>query len=117
MFSVLVWFKCVFSLISYVTDLFNSGSFVWLQVILSGDVSDVGGFRLFRSQDFGLTFVSTDLPFEPLIQILYNPGDCNKLLTLSIMVYSQGFGVSIKENLSSPEVNDFLISQLGMGKY
>uniref|UniRef100_A0A3P8NXI3 VPS10 domain-containing protein n=1 Tax=Astatotilapia calliptera TaxID=8154 RepID=A0A3P8NXI3_ASTCA len=67
------------------------------KVILSGDVSDVGGFRLFRSQDFGLTFVSTDLPFEPLIQILYNPGDCNKLLTLSIMMdlwLSEDFGAT-----------------------
>uniref|UniRef100_A0A8D3C558 VPS10 domain-containing protein n=1 Tax=Scophthalmus maximus TaxID=52904 RepID=A0A8D3C558_SCOMX len=54
------------------------------KVILTGDVSEIGGFRLFRSQDFGLTFVPTNLPFEPLIQMLYNPGDCNALLTLSI---------------------------------
>uniref|UniRef100_A0A3Q1GN19 Sortilin 1a n=1 Tax=Acanthochromis polyacanthus TaxID=80966 RepID=A0A3Q1GN19_9TELE len=54
------------------------------KVILTGDVSEIGGFRLFRSRDFGLTFVSNDLPFEPLIQMLYNPGDCNTLLTLSI---------------------------------
>ncbi|KAG7238326.1 hypothetical protein INR49_031037 [Caranx melampygus] len=56
------------------------------KVILTGDVSEVGGFRLFRSQDFGLTFVATDLPFEPLIQMLYNPGDSNVLLSLSITV-------------------------------
>lgn len=61
---------------------------VWFQVILTGDVSEIGGFRLFRSQDFGLTFVPTNLPFEPLIQMLYNPGDCNALLTLSITVLS-----------------------------
>lgn len=59
---------------------------VWFQVILTGDVSEIGGFRLFRSQDFGLTFIPSDLPFEPLIQMLYNPGDCNTLLTLSITV-------------------------------
>ncbi|KAF7654316.1 hypothetical protein LDENG_00071560 [Lucifuga dentata] len=56
------------------------------KVILTGDLSEIGGFRLFRSQDFGLSFVSTDLPFEPLIQMLYNPGDSNTLLTLSIML-------------------------------
>ncbi|MEQ2198060.1 hypothetical protein XENOCAPTIV_007174 [Xenoophorus captivus] len=56
------------------------------KVILTGDVSEFGGFRLFRSRDFGLTFEPTDLPFVPLIQMLYNPGDCNTLLTLSITV-------------------------------
>ena len=54
--------------------------------MLTGDVSEIGGFRLFRSRDFGMTFVPTDLPFEPLIQMLYNPGDCNTLMTLSITV-------------------------------
>lgn len=54
--------------------------------MLTGDVSEVGGFRLFRSQDFGMTFIPTDLPFEPLIQMLYNPADCNVLLTLSTKV-------------------------------
>ncbi|KAK5912754.1 hypothetical protein CesoFtcFv8_002594 [Champsocephalus esox] len=67
------------------------------KVILTGDVSDIGGFKLFRSQDFGLTFVPTDLPFEPLIQMLYNPGDCNTLVTLSIMLdlwLSEDFGAT-----------------------
>ncbi|KAK5872729.1 hypothetical protein PBY51_013403 [Eleginops maclovinus] len=67
------------------------------KVILTGDVSDIGGFKLFRSQDFGITFVPTDLPFEPLIQMLYNPGDCNTLVTLSIMFdlwLSEDFGVT-----------------------
>lgn len=54
--------------------------------MLTGDVSEIGGFKLFRSQDFGLTFDPTDLPFEPLIQMMYNPRDCNVLLTLSITV-------------------------------
>lgn len=57
--------------------------------MLTGDISEIDGFRLFRSRDFGMTFVSTDLPFEPLIQMLYNPGDCNTLLTLSIKVSDQ----------------------------
>ncbi|KAM9408225.1 sortilin-like [Pholidichthys leucotaenia] len=67
------------------------------KVILTGDVSDTGGFRLFHSQDFGLTFISTDLPFEPLIQMLYNPGDCNALVTLSVTLdlwLSEDFGAT-----------------------
>ncbi|XP_039971651.1 sortilin-like [Xiphias gladius] len=67
------------------------------KVILTGDVSEIGGFRLFRSQDFGLTFVPTDLPFDPLIQMLYNPGDCNALVTLSITLelwLSEDFGTT-----------------------
>ncbi|GAA6215882.1 sortilin-like [Lates japonicus] len=67
------------------------------KVILTGDVSEMGGFRLFRSQDFGLTFAPTDLPFEPLIQMLYNPGDCNALMTLSITLdlwLSEDFGTT-----------------------
>eukprot|EP00064_Thunnus_orientalis_P004242 superscaffoldBa00000380_g4253 len=67
------------------------------KVILTGDVSEIGGFRLFRSQDFGLTFIPSDLPFEPLIQMLYNPRDCNALLTLSITLdlwLSEDFGAT-----------------------
>ncbi|XP_075316758.1 sortilin-like [Odontesthes bonariensis] len=67
------------------------------KVILTGDVSEIGGFRLFRSQDFGLTFVPTDLTFEPLIQMLYNPGDSNNLLTLSTTLdlwLSEDFGAT-----------------------
>ncbi|XP_038154064.1 sortilin-like [Cyprinodon tularosa] len=67
------------------------------KVILTGDVSEYGGFRLFRSRDFGLTFEPTDLPFVPLIQMLYNPRDCNTLLTLSITLdlwLSEDFGAT-----------------------
>ncbi|XP_045884987.1 sortilin-like isoform X1 [Micropterus dolomieu] len=67
------------------------------KVMLTGDVSEIGGFRLFRSQDFGMTFVPTDLPFEPLIQMLYNPGDGNTLVTLSISLdlwLSEDFGAT-----------------------
>ncbi|XP_067361736.1 sortilin-like isoform X3 [Channa argus] len=67
------------------------------KLILTGDVSETGGFRLFRSQDFGMTFVPTVLPFEPLIQMLYNPVDCNALLTLSIKLdlwISEDFGAT-----------------------
>uniref|UniRef100_A0AAQ4NNY0 VPS10 domain-containing protein n=1 Tax=Gasterosteus aculeatus aculeatus TaxID=481459 RepID=A0AAQ4NNY0_GASAC len=67
------------------------------KVMLTGDVSEIGGFKLFRSQDFGLTFDPTDLPFEPLIQMMYNPRDCNVLLTLSITLdlwLSEDFGAT-----------------------
>uniref|UniRef100_A0A667WGR2 Sortilin 1a n=1 Tax=Myripristis murdjan TaxID=586833 RepID=A0A667WGR2_9TELE len=67
------------------------------KVILTCDLSEIGGFRLFRSQDFGVSFVPTDLPFEPLIQMLYNPGDCNVLMTLSVMLdlwLSEDFGAT-----------------------
>uniref|UniRef100_A0A8C6SBN8 Sortilin 1a n=1 Tax=Neogobius melanostomus TaxID=47308 RepID=A0A8C6SBN8_9GOBI len=67
------------------------------KVILTGDVSDLGGFKLFRSHDFGLTFEPTDLPFEPLIQMLFNPADCDVLLTLSITLdlwLSEDFGTT-----------------------
>nr|XP_020448516.1 sortilin-like isoform X2 [Monopterus albus] len=67
------------------------------KVILTGGVSETGRFRLFRSQDFGLTFVPTDLPFQPLIQMLYNPGDCNTLLTISVTLdlwLSKDFGAT-----------------------
>ncbi|XP_056886189.1 sortilin-like [Takifugu flavidus] len=67
------------------------------KVMLTGDVSETRGFRLFRSRDFGLTFDPVDLPFEPLIQMLYNPGDCNIILTLSVMLdlwLSEDFGAT-----------------------
>ncbi|XP_072317975.1 sortilin-like, partial [Eucyclogobius newberryi] len=67
------------------------------KVILTGDVSDLGGFKLFRSHDFGLNFDPTDLPFEPLIQMLFNPSDCDVLLTLSITLdlwLSEDFGAT-----------------------
>ncbi|KAM9860209.1 sortilin-like [Aulostomus maculatus] len=67
------------------------------KVILTGDVSEIGGYRLFRSQDFGLTFISSELPFEPLIQMIYNPGDSNAILTLSITLdlwLSEDFGTT-----------------------
>ncbi|XP_057701707.1 sortilin-like [Corythoichthys intestinalis] len=67
------------------------------KVILTADVSDIGGFRLFRSRNFGRSFETSELPFEPLIQMLYNPGDCNILLTLSIRLdlwLSEDFGAT-----------------------
>ncbi|XP_061544055.1 sortilin-like isoform X2 [Phycodurus eques] len=67
------------------------------KVILTADVSVIGGFRLFRSRNFGQTFETSELPFEPLIQMLYNPGDSNILLTLSIKLdlwLSDDFGAT-----------------------
>ncbi|KAG7494011.1 sortilin-like [Solea senegalensis] len=65
------------------------------KVILVGEVSEIGGFRLFSSQDFGLTFVPNDMPFEPLYQMQFNPRDSNILLSLSITLdlwLSEDFG-------------------------
>ncbi|XP_068598081.1 sortilin-like [Brachionichthys hirsutus] len=53
------------------------------KVMLTGNVAEDRRFKLFCSQDFGLSFVSNELPFEPLIEMLYDPEDCNVLLTLS----------------------------------
>ncbi|XP_053724583.1 sortilin-like [Synchiropus splendidus] len=67
------------------------------KVILTGDVSEMGGFRLFRSHDFGLTFTASDLPFEPLIQMLFDPDNSNTLLTLSSSLdlwLSEDFGTT-----------------------
>ncbi|XP_029509649.1 sortilin-like [Oncorhynchus nerka] len=68
----------------------NSG-----RVIMTGDVSEGGGSRIFRSLDYGHSFSPVDLPFFPLIQTLYNPNDSNVLLTLSISLdlwLSEDFG-------------------------
>uniref|UniRef100_A0A8C6SD88 Sortilin 1a n=1 Tax=Neogobius melanostomus TaxID=47308 RepID=A0A8C6SD88_9GOBI len=75
------------------------------KVILTGDVSDLGGFKLFRSHDFGLTFEPTDLPFEPLIQMLFNPADCDVLLTLSITVQALSIRFSMRVTNSTQENN------------
>nr|XP_025976255.1 sortilin isoform X2 [Dromaius novaehollandiae] len=57
----------------------NSG-----KVILTGDVSGGSrGGRIFRSSDFAKNFVQTDLPFHPLVQILYHPQNSDYLLALS----------------------------------
>uniref|UniRef100_A0A674D706 Sortilin 1b n=1 Tax=Salmo trutta TaxID=8032 RepID=A0A674D706_SALTR len=56
----------------------NSG-----KVILTGDVSGSLGSRIFISRDFGNSFEQQDLPFNPLMQITYNPRDANVLLVIS----------------------------------
>ncbi|XP_065103080.1 sortilin 1b [Paramisgurnus dabryanus] len=56
----------------------NSG-----KVILTGDASGGSGARIFRSKDFGRSFVLTELPFHPLMQIIYNPQDTEVLVAIS----------------------------------
>ncbi|XP_052340658.1 sortilin-like [Oncorhynchus keta] len=56
----------------------NSG-----KVILTGDVSGSLGSRIFISRDFGNSFEQQDLPFNPLMQITYNPRDAKVLLVIS----------------------------------
>lgn len=56
----------------------NSG-----KVILTGEVSGTLGSRIFLSDDFGKSFTHQDLPFIPLMQIIYNPDNSSELLVLS----------------------------------
>ncbi|KAG7332459.1 hypothetical protein KOW79_004293 [Hemibagrus wyckioides] len=57
----------------------NSG-----KVILTGDMSDNGGSRIFLSTDFGESFSQSDLSFNPRMQIIYNPQNSNVLVTISV---------------------------------
>lgn len=52
-------------------------------MILTGDVSGGHGSHIFVSDDFGKSFSHQDLPFVPLMQIMYNPENSNVLLVLS----------------------------------
>uniref|UniRef100_A0A8C6TJY8 Sortilin 1b n=1 Tax=Neogobius melanostomus TaxID=47308 RepID=A0A8C6TJY8_9GOBI len=56
----------------------NSG-----KVILTAEVSDTRRTRIFVSNDFGKSFSHHELPFSPLMQISYNPEDCNVLVARS----------------------------------
>ncbi|XP_051524704.1 sortilin-like [Myxocyprinus asiaticus] len=56
----------------------NSG-----KVILTGDASRGNGARIFLSKDFGKTFIHTELPFHPLMQIMYNPKISDVLVAIS----------------------------------
>uniref|UniRef100_A0A8B9H286 Sortilin 1a n=1 Tax=Astyanax mexicanus TaxID=7994 RepID=A0A8B9H286_ASTMX len=55
----------------------NSG-----KVILTGDVSDGKASRIFRSMDFGKSFYPSDLPFQPIMQIAYNPENSSILTAI-----------------------------------
>uniref|UniRef100_A0A673FMS6 Sortilin n=1 Tax=Sinocyclocheilus rhinocerous TaxID=307959 RepID=A0A673FMS6_9TELE len=66
-----------------VIDPENSG-----KVILTGDLTEGRVTRIFCSVDFGKSFVTSELPFHPLMQITYNPRDSNILMVYSIMVNS-----------------------------
>uniref|UniRef100_A0A8C2L4S1 Sortilin 1b n=1 Tax=Cyprinus carpio TaxID=7962 RepID=A0A8C2L4S1_CYPCA len=59
----------------------NSG-----KVILTGDASGGSGARIFRSRDFGKSFIHTELPFHPLMQIIYNPQNSDVLTAISVTV-------------------------------
>uniref|UniRef100_A0A8C2BRY5 Sortilin n=1 Tax=Cyprinus carpio TaxID=7962 RepID=A0A8C2BRY5_CYPCA len=57
----------------------NSG-----KVILTGDLTEGRVTKIFRSDDFGRSFLTSELPFHPLMQIRYNPRDSNILVVYSI---------------------------------
>ncbi|NWU95172.1 SORT protein, partial [Upupa epops] len=74
----------------------NSG-----KVILTGDVS-VGsrGGRIFRSSNCARDFVQTELPFHPLVQIMYHPVHSDWLMVLSTensLWVSKDFGENWEE--------------------
>uniref|UniRef100_A0A8C1W0F5 Sortilin 1a n=1 Tax=Cyprinus carpio TaxID=7962 RepID=A0A8C1W0F5_CYPCA len=87
-------------------DLSGSVSLAWV-----GDGTGVNSFKnlslinpklwkftkIFRSDDFGKSFVTSELPFHPLMQITYNPRDSNILLVYSInydLWLSEDFGAN-----------------------
>uniref|UniRef100_A0A8B9JUU1 Sortilin 1b n=1 Tax=Astyanax mexicanus TaxID=7994 RepID=A0A8B9JUU1_ASTMX len=53
------------------------------KVILTGDLSGSGSARIFLSSDFGNSFTRSDLPFNPKMQIMYNPQNPNVLVAIS----------------------------------
>ncbi|XP_051532314.1 sortilin isoform X3 [Myxocyprinus asiaticus] len=70
----------------------NSG-----KVILTGDLTEGRVTKIFRSVDFGNSFVTSELPFHPLMQITYNPQDSNILMVFSInydLWLSEDFGAN-----------------------
>uniref|UniRef100_A0A671TAA0 Sortilin-like n=1 Tax=Sinocyclocheilus anshuiensis TaxID=1608454 RepID=A0A671TAA0_9TELE len=70
----------------------NSG-----KVILTGDLTEGRVTKIFSSVDFGKSFVTSELPFHPLMQITYNPRDSNILMVYSIsydLWLSEDFGAS-----------------------
>ncbi|XP_066528812.1 sortilin isoform X2 [Hoplias malabaricus] len=73
----------------------NSG-----KVILTGDVSEGKGSRIFRSLDSGKSFTPSDLPFQHIMQITYNPENSNILTAISItqdLWLSTDFGLGWKK--------------------
>uniref|UniRef100_A0A8B9JV44 Sortilin 1b n=1 Tax=Astyanax mexicanus TaxID=7994 RepID=A0A8B9JV44_ASTMX len=52
------------------------------KVILTGDLSGSGSARIFLSSDFGNSFTRSDLPFNPKMQIMYNPQNPNVLVAI-----------------------------------
>ncbi|TTB85621.1 Sortilin [Bagarius yarrelli] len=58
----------------------NSG-----KVILTGNLSEGKGSRILRSSDFGKSFTPSDLPFQVLMQITYNPQNNSVLAVISTL--------------------------------
>ncbi|XP_060766839.1 sortilin [Neoarius graeffei] len=72
----------------------NSG-----KVILTGFVSEGRGSRILRSLDFGKSFSPSDLPFQVLMQVTYNPENSSVLAVISTLYdlwLSMDFGLHWK---------------------
>uniref|UniRef100_A0A671LWZ7 Sortilin n=1 Tax=Sinocyclocheilus anshuiensis TaxID=1608454 RepID=A0A671LWZ7_9TELE len=70
------------------------------KVILTGDASGGSGARIFHSRDFGKNFIHTELPFHPLMQIMYNPQNSDVLAAISVrrdLWISKDFGETWKK--------------------
>uniref|UniRef100_A0A672KDL4 Sortilin n=1 Tax=Sinocyclocheilus grahami TaxID=75366 RepID=A0A672KDL4_SINGR len=70
------------------------------KVILTGDASGGSGARIFHSRDFGKSFILTELPFHPLMQIMYNPQNSDVLAAISVrrdLWISKDFGETWKK--------------------
>ncbi|KAA0714033.1 Sortilin Precursor [Triplophysa tibetana] len=67
------------------------------KVILTGDASGSSGGRIYRSEDFGKSFIHTELPFHLQMQIMYNPQNPEVLVAISIkndLWISKDFGAT-----------------------
>ncbi|XP_012679722.1 sortilin 1b isoform X1 [Clupea harengus] len=53
------------------------------KVILTGDVTGNSGSRIFLSTNSGNSFNHVDLPFHPMVQIMYNPHEPKVLVVIS----------------------------------
>uniref|UniRef100_A0A672LF92 Sortilin 1a n=1 Tax=Sinocyclocheilus grahami TaxID=75366 RepID=A0A672LF92_SINGR len=86
----------------------NSG-----KVILTGDLTEGRVTKIFSSVDFGNSFVTSELPFHPLMQITYNTRDSNILMVNSIsydLWLSEEFGASWRKIHETVFLQDCCIS-------
>jgi len=81
-------------------------------VILTGDASGGTGARIFRSKDFAKNFIHTELPFQPLMQIMYNPQNSDVLTVISTKVRAYQnlcyFFMGIEKKVTNHLISEFI---------